>query len=301
MNIEKTGQVICARRKELGLTQKQLAEMLSVTDRAVSRWERGVGFPDVSMLEPLADALGLSLVELMRGERLPPEGQPSQETEREVRSTVREVLGHFQRCLKRARWQLTVLAVLLFAAAGVFTYLWFQPEHHMVGSETTVSAAEALTYFPDCLITREEFALAAELLADEDVKEQFYGSESGEPYPVQELDADRFIKPGVLQVEGRDPDEVSITVRPSCIEVWYHIVLEEREGYDSSGESVTYPVHRQDRSLQITGDGRILKMSNDAYPFSLGPALRYSVLNWDNEEFTLLTERRDLFYPFHRE
>lgn len=52
-------------RKARGLTQAGLAEQLHVTDKAVSRWERGIGLPDINTLEPLADALGLSLSDLM--------------------------------------------------------------------------------------------------------------------------------------------------------------------------------------------------------------------------------------------
>ena len=58
MDREKTGALIASARKERGLTQKELAAQLHVSDRAVSTWERGAGFPDVSVLEPLADALG---------------------------------------------------------------------------------------------------------------------------------------------------------------------------------------------------------------------------------------------------
>ena len=56
------------RRKQLGMTQAELAEKINVTDKAVSRWERGLGFPDINTLEPLADALGIEVVELMRSE-----------------------------------------------------------------------------------------------------------------------------------------------------------------------------------------------------------------------------------------
>lgn len=52
-------------RRSLGLTQAELAAKLHVTDKAVSRWERGIGLPDINTLEPLADALGLSLADLM--------------------------------------------------------------------------------------------------------------------------------------------------------------------------------------------------------------------------------------------
>lgn len=61
------GHLISTRRKRLGMTQKQLADRLNVTDRAVSRWERGVGAPDISLLSPLAEALQVSTDELLSG------------------------------------------------------------------------------------------------------------------------------------------------------------------------------------------------------------------------------------------
>ena len=63
------GAFIAVLRKENKLTQAELARKLNVTDKAVSRWERGLGYPDIHTLEPLADALGISLVELMQSKR----------------------------------------------------------------------------------------------------------------------------------------------------------------------------------------------------------------------------------------
>ena len=57
MNMHAFGQFIVERRRGLGLTQLQLAESLHVTDKAVSKWERGLSYPDVTLLEPLAEAL----------------------------------------------------------------------------------------------------------------------------------------------------------------------------------------------------------------------------------------------------
>ena len=65
----KTGELIAAARKGKGLTQRELAQKLHVSDRAVSKWERGAGFPDVSLLEPLAGVLELQVLDLLRGER----------------------------------------------------------------------------------------------------------------------------------------------------------------------------------------------------------------------------------------
>lgn len=67
------GAFLKERRAMLGLTQAELAGQLHVTAKAVSRWERGVGFPDINSLEPLADALDVSLLELMQSRVLPDE------------------------------------------------------------------------------------------------------------------------------------------------------------------------------------------------------------------------------------
>ena len=69
MEAEKFGKFIAALRKEKEITQAELAEKLHVTDKAVSRWERGLGYPDIHTLEPLADALGVTLTELMKCEK----------------------------------------------------------------------------------------------------------------------------------------------------------------------------------------------------------------------------------------
>jgi len=66
MEAKELGEFIAKTRKENQITQAELAKRLNVTDKAVSRWERGLGYPDINTLEPLADALGVSLTELMQ-------------------------------------------------------------------------------------------------------------------------------------------------------------------------------------------------------------------------------------------
>lgn len=70
MNHYVTGAAIKALREKKRLTQQQLAEKLSVSDKAVSKWETGKGFPDISLLEPLASVLQVSLPELLSGEQI---------------------------------------------------------------------------------------------------------------------------------------------------------------------------------------------------------------------------------------
>ena len=70
MDQSKIGTFIAALRGEHGLTQKELAQMLHISDKTVSKWETGRGLPDVSLMPPLCDVLGISINELLSAERL---------------------------------------------------------------------------------------------------------------------------------------------------------------------------------------------------------------------------------------
>lgn len=70
MDKEKIGEFISILRKEREMTQKELADKLGLTDKAISKWERGLSYPDISMLEPIANVLQVSVVELLKGERI---------------------------------------------------------------------------------------------------------------------------------------------------------------------------------------------------------------------------------------
>lgn len=75
MNNNKTGALIADLRRQINWTQSDLAQKLGVTDKAVSRWETGRGFPDVSLLRPMSEMLGVTVNELILGERINPEAQ----------------------------------------------------------------------------------------------------------------------------------------------------------------------------------------------------------------------------------
>ena len=67
MNQYVTGAMIKRLREGRGLTQHQLAEKMNVSDKAISKWETGRGYPDLSLIEPLSAALGISVIELFAG------------------------------------------------------------------------------------------------------------------------------------------------------------------------------------------------------------------------------------------
>lgn len=97
-------------RKENQLTQKELASQLHVTDKAVSKWERDLSAPDISLLIPLAQILGVSTTELLQGRRMA--DPPQAETE----SSVAEALRYSDRQVRHRLRRLWAHALLLFSA-----------------------------------------------------------------------------------------------------------------------------------------------------------------------------------------
>lgn len=130
MDKEKTGALIGAVRKEKNMTQKELAALLHVSDRAVSKWERGAGFPDVSLLEPLAEALDLTVLDLLRGER-------TEETD--VHKAVAEALDAFQEKQRQTRKYVLreILRVLVFLLVFGGIVLTISPIHRKVDQTIT--------------------------------------------------------------------------------------------------------------------------------------------------------------------
>ena len=68
MDNTKTGRLIYKLRKEKNMTQRELADMLNVSDKAVSKWERGMGCPDVSLLTEISHVFGIEIKKLLEGE-----------------------------------------------------------------------------------------------------------------------------------------------------------------------------------------------------------------------------------------
>ena len=88
MDASKFGKFISEQRKALGMTQADLGNKLMVTDKAVSKWERGLGFPDINTLEPLAEALQVSVQELMRAEKNVTQATNEEAVSEALRNTI---------------------------------------------------------------------------------------------------------------------------------------------------------------------------------------------------------------------
>lgn len=119
MNKERLGNFIGGERRSLGLTQKDLAARLHVTDKAVSKWERGMSYPDVTLLEPLAAALDLTVEELMACRRQAVKG------EEETMQNLLDISRDSVRKERRRSWQ-RLAAVLMLLAVTAAVVAWTQ-------------------------------------------------------------------------------------------------------------------------------------------------------------------------------
>ena len=120
MDAQVFGAFVQARRKELGVSQAELAERIHVTAKAVSRWERGVGFPDIKLLEPLAEALELTIVELMQSKRIEKD-IPKEEAAEMVSRTVNTLQEQGKISLRR---KIRVYFYTALIIAAEFFLLW---------------------------------------------------------------------------------------------------------------------------------------------------------------------------------
>lgn len=107
------GAFIRDRRLQLEMTQQQLADKLGVTDKAVSKWERSVSCPDITILRSLADALEMSVSELLAGQREPAAPVPP-----EVENTVLDTVSYAETARKKnGGWKFAVFLVLTICCA----------------------------------------------------------------------------------------------------------------------------------------------------------------------------------------
>ena len=165
MDVQKVGALIAESRKQRNMTQKELAEKLHVSDRAVSKWERGLNLPNAELFEPLCVQLDLTILELLRGERNTCPQIPVEEAERVVYDAA--ALARQKRELRRKLSWACVVVVCLVAIYSAM--VWFAgkivaADHPYpvvtickIGAGVTeILSHQGACYTPETIATREE-------------------------------------------------------------------------------------------------------------------------------------------------
>ena len=125
MNQIKIGRFIAESRKKANLTQVQLAEKLGITDKAISKWERGVAMPDTSIMLELCDILGISVKELLSGERIDME-KNDQKNEQLLLEMAKE-LEKKNKTIWSAMWAIMTVSIIGLLG-GLALIAFFMPE-----------------------------------------------------------------------------------------------------------------------------------------------------------------------------
>lgn len=120
MDLGKVGKFICRMRKENSLTQNQLGEKLGISGKAISKWERGVSAPDISVLKELSEILGVSIQELLAGEKFD-ETVPEDTVEDITISTI----GTYNQIFKKKYTKvIIILSVIILLITITFSVIY---------------------------------------------------------------------------------------------------------------------------------------------------------------------------------
>ena len=130
MDNRKIGNLITAQRKKKGLNQRQLAERLNVTDKAVSRWETGKGMPETSLLQPLAEELEITVSELLCGEL--------HEAERRSDEADKIIINTLNISKKKTRLATILLIIIALMITG-FGIVYHYQSQEMISNLKTIS------------------------------------------------------------------------------------------------------------------------------------------------------------------
>ena len=125
MEQSKIGKLIAECRKQKNLTQLQLAEKLGITDKAISKWERGIALPDTSIMLELCDILGITVHELLSGEKISMENN-NQKNEQLLLDMAKE-LEKKNQIIWASMWAIMIMSITALFA-GIFIAAFLIPE-----------------------------------------------------------------------------------------------------------------------------------------------------------------------------
>lgn len=125
MEIIKIGKYIAIKRKEQGITQRQVAEKLGVTDKSVSKWERGICLPDASVYSDLCKILNISISEFFAGEDIPQENL--------IKKSEENIIGVITDSQQKQTHLARIIGVLLIILLVIlmFSAFWFLDNYHI--------------------------------------------------------------------------------------------------------------------------------------------------------------------------
>lgn len=225
MDIVKIGEFIKEKRKELNITQKELAQKLGCTDKAISRWETGKGLPDSSFLIPLSNILGVTVNELLSGEKV-----PAEELKEKVDNNLVSAVKENERVIKDNKLTKVLLAVaIIFCIVSISV---------LIG--TIIKSQNTATYVGS-FNTKNRIAVMEMLLNTENVDYYFSQDVVCTDYTI-ELDSKGDIKKAEIKLNDEFKHEyiniLLFTPNEQPQQLSYRILLQRN--YISSEDGILF-------------------------------------------------------------
>ena len=137
MDKEKFGEFICKLRKEKGMTQQELGNKLHLTSKTISKWEEGLSFPDICILQDISQTLDVSVLELLNGERSI-EMEISNETANKI---IEGTVNHSEQLIKKLRRRLAITIALIIGLLPLLLMFFLNVCLYLVKDEKSLDDA----------------------------------------------------------------------------------------------------------------------------------------------------------------
>lgn len=137
MDKEKFGEFICYLRKEKGMTQKELGDKLHLTNKAISKWERGLSLPDICIIEEIAKNLDISVLELLNGEK----NSESDISNEKANKIIEDTVKYSGETIKRLKRKVTILIGIIIGLLPVALTIFAVAYFYLIKDEKTLDDA----------------------------------------------------------------------------------------------------------------------------------------------------------------
>ena len=221
MDLNKIGSLISALRKEKGLTQKELGDKLGITDRAVSKWERGLGCPDVSLLDDLSRELDVSILEILKGRLLDKDELASNEVLIESMNYSKE---SFKNRLKKRFNKISIILValicLFFCFVNIKSFYYLNKTYKVAGDDyydsfqiDKLKSDIELIKNNQGIFSDEDYSLILEYLDYENVLKDVEDNLNKKTYSYSELNSIYFDLYNYYRVSSKSEDVYKLLVK----------------------------------------------------------------------------------------
>ena len=246
MNQERIGRFIAELRKEKKLTQIDLANKLGITDRAISKWENGRGLPDLSLLTPLCETLGVSINELLSGSRL-----DKKDYQEKLEENIINTIDYTDKKIKKTK-KFFVIVLSIIVIMFIVSFMFYGIDiTRMRNNKPVIFSTWGYSYAPAIDLKENEIELA---ITD-------YLIQKGDSEPKHNDNEKTFVSMRIYLIEEKEKDK-HYNIYAWVLDEKYYLENDEIKQDSSSSIPYKFIVKSIDGKFCVT-DSRIPRDGSD--------------------------------------